>query len=329
MSNIKISFCIPVYNVEKYLNSCIDSIEAQELNNNEYEIICIDDCSTDNSYNILLERANINSNIRVLKNKKNGGIAYTRNRLIDEAKGNYIWFIDSDDMITLNSAKLLLEIGINNNYDYLSGYYIKKSDLFNEFNLYDVRDNINSLKITDCLYQGYEVWIGIIKRELLIHNNLYFNEKLKYAEDLFFTYELKELKPKSGQVNANIYIYRTSHNSITRGKNIYKIYESTKILYSLFKEKLNNVEENEILLKRKQEIMLKLVRIEDNDFIKKELQSLKKQGIYPYKLRKAAFKDKISFARRCLAYVLPIEFAFWLYHYSLMFYFKIRKFKND
>lgn len=97
MKKPAISVLIPVYNAECYISDCLESIQSQTLQ--DFEVICIDDGSTDNSLNILKEWS---KNIPVLKiiSQKNKGVAVTRNRLIDEAKGKYIAFIDADDIVS-------------------------------------------------------------------------------------------------------------------------------------------------------------------------------------------------------------------------------------
>ncbi|MEI0749670.1 glycosyltransferase [Brachyspira pulli] len=94
---IKVSIIVPVYNVEKYLEKCLDSIINQTLK--DIEIICIDDCSSDSSYSILERYSYKDSRIIIYKNIKNSGSGFSRNVGLSKAKGEYIGFIDSDDYI--------------------------------------------------------------------------------------------------------------------------------------------------------------------------------------------------------------------------------------
>ena len=96
MKKIKISVIVPVYNAEKYLSDCIDSILNQTLK--EIELILINDGSTDNSLQICREKASKDSRVKII-NKKNEGQGYARNIGIDRAKGEFITFVDSDDYI--------------------------------------------------------------------------------------------------------------------------------------------------------------------------------------------------------------------------------------
>ena len=97
---VKVSVIIPVYNVEDYLKECLDSVLSQTLK--DIEVICVDDCSTDDSLKILQEYANNDDRIKIIKNEKNSGQGFSRNEGIKKATGEYIGFVDSDDFIDLN-----------------------------------------------------------------------------------------------------------------------------------------------------------------------------------------------------------------------------------
>ena len=100
MENIKVSVIVPVYNVEKYLHRCLDSIINQTLK--EIEIICVNDCSTDSSLNILEDYKDKEDRIIIINHQKNLRLAAARNSGMKVAKGEYISFIDSDDYIENN-----------------------------------------------------------------------------------------------------------------------------------------------------------------------------------------------------------------------------------
>lgn len=102
------SFIVPVYNVEKYLPECLDSLLEQDIPHEDYEIICVNDGSTDGSLSILRDYEARCSNVRVI-DKENGGVSTARNTGLDAARGDYIWFVDSDDLIAPRCLKLLRE----------------------------------------------------------------------------------------------------------------------------------------------------------------------------------------------------------------------------
>ena len=114
-----LSIIVPVYNTEKYLTECLDSLLEQDIDTDDYEIICINDGSTDNSLDILQKYVNEYSNVVVI-NQQNKGVSAARNRGMESAKGDYFWFVDSDDLVQKNILNRLKNIIIIENCDCLS-----------------------------------------------------------------------------------------------------------------------------------------------------------------------------------------------------------------
>ena len=108
-----ISVLIPVYNVEKYLHVSINSVLKQTYQ--DFEIICVDDASTDSSLQILEYFSKKDDRIKVFRNPSNKGLGFTRNRAMEEAEGEYILFLDSDDWISSNALEMLVEEAEKNN----------------------------------------------------------------------------------------------------------------------------------------------------------------------------------------------------------------------
>lgn len=102
-SNCLLSFCIPVYNCEKYIEECIHSIQKIDFAN--IEIIVCNDCSADNTVKVLSHLKETDSRIIILDNSQNKGVSYSRNRCIETAKGKYICFVDGDDAIYAETYK--------------------------------------------------------------------------------------------------------------------------------------------------------------------------------------------------------------------------------
>jgi len=110
----KLSIILPIYNVENYLEKCIRSLEEQDIPKEEYEIICVNDGSPDNSRDVVLKLQQEFNNI-ILFDQENQGVSMARNRGIDEAKGKYLLFVDPDDFIIENRlGKILLEVDEKN-----------------------------------------------------------------------------------------------------------------------------------------------------------------------------------------------------------------------
>ena len=155
---IKVSVIVPVYNVDLYLVECLDSIINQTLK--EIEIICVDDCSTDNSYMILEEYSKKDSRIKLIKHKENRGLGPARNTGIENATGEYISFIDSDDYVSLDflenlystAKKFDLDISItqnvieNDNSNYRNLFFSEK-----ELREYDCEYILSSFSL-QCFY---------------------------------------------------------------------------------------------------------------------------------------------------------------------------------
>ena len=115
---IKLSIIIPVYNVEKYIGRCIESCLKQDLPRDEYEILIVNDGSSDDSMNVVRQYARQYDNIRILE-QNNAGPSVARNKGIQAAKGEYVWFIDSDDDICENVLKALKNFAVDYNLDVL------------------------------------------------------------------------------------------------------------------------------------------------------------------------------------------------------------------
>jgi len=115
MDSSLITIAVAVYNTEKYLRDCIDSVVNQTYQN--LEIICVNDCSTDKSLEILEEYAAKDKRIKIITNEKNSGLGVTRNVGIDAAHGKYILFIDSDDWLNLTACEKLISKAKENDSD--------------------------------------------------------------------------------------------------------------------------------------------------------------------------------------------------------------------
>lgn len=222
----KISVIIPVYNSEKFLKKCLDSIINQTLN--DIEIICIDDGSTDKSLRILNNFADKDNRITII-NQKNSGPSAARNKGIEIAKGEYIGFVDSDDWIDLdfyeklyNSAKKydadVAVCGIKRLRSCKWKYHLKiekeefTTDINKKFVLCDVPDK--------CY-----VWNKIYKLQKLMEKNINFEQGV-YFEDRCFTAEVLVYLKSLVTVPDVYYNYWTNHNSIVKTKSNKKTHDS-------------------------------------------------------------------------------------------------------
>lgn len=191
-----ISVIVPVYNVEKYLKRCLESIVNQTYK--DLEIILVDDGSTDSSLQICEEYAEIDKRIKTI-HQENNGAASARNTGIENSTGEYIAFVDSDDYIELNMYERMMMINDKYSCDIImcdclkenknnktvfthnirQGYYDKKM-------LYD--EYFPTLLMTNSVDYPPTIsnWVCLFKRKLIINNHLKYKEGMRFSEDLLF-----------------------------------------------------------------------------------------------------------------------------------------------
>lgn len=213
-----ISVIVPIYNVEKYLNKCIDSIINQTYKN--IEIILINDGSTDRSYELCTHYAKKDGRIKLI-NKKNGGLSDARNKGLEIAKGEYAVFIDSDDWIDRSMLEKLYDLSIKYNADIVQGDYVKVysdddsiiNDINNiEVNCYSPEQALELLYSEKCV-KTVVTWNKLYKRTLF--NGINF-PKGKIHEDEFTTYKLLHKANIVVDTNIPIYYYRQREGSIMK-----------------------------------------------------------------------------------------------------------------
>lgn len=219
MEQSLVSIVVPIYNVEKYLPECIDSIIDQTYKN--IEIILVNDGSTDNCGKICDEYAPKDERIKVI-HKENGGLSDARNCGIDIANGEYIAFIDSDDYVSEEYIEQLYNAIIENNTKISQCNLTKVTDTNEEIKKIGYNENARIKSGYDMikdLYTGH--WENIIACNKLYCKELF--EKLRYPfgkihEDEFTTYKILYDVDNVAIVQEYLYKYRQNENSITREK---------------------------------------------------------------------------------------------------------------
>lgn len=221
-SKIKFSFVVPVYNVEKYLKRCLNSLLAQDYDN--FEIICVNDGSTDNSGQILHEYAAQNPSIKVVE-QENQGLGAARNTGVRYVTGDYIWFVDSDDWVESNSLILLR--------DYIGNHGLLDMVIFDSYQTTGFSDrnhvlkalwnrNIDSKKLDIDKYiklllcgQGlYSAWCRIYKTDIYKSNPFDFSKGF-YEDISQFHLYMNNVK-NIGYLKKTLYNYYYNSNSIMR-----------------------------------------------------------------------------------------------------------------
>ena len=238
-----ISVIIPVYNVEKYLRECVDSVLNQTYTN--YEIILVDDGSTDSSGAICDEYAEEYDNVTVI-HKENSGPSETRNAGISVAKGEYIYFLDSDDYIVPHTFEKLVETSEKQNSDIVffdavsfvdnkpdvhikQGY--KREYRYESDTGLSVFSKLNANKEFKCA-----VYLMLIRKRLITDNEISFCEDAYMSEDLLFTFQLYCLAERVSQCSESLYYRRYRDNSIITSGRTQRHFLSCIIIYSKVKE---------------------------------------------------------------------------------------------
>lgn len=211
---LQLSIIVPVYNVQKYIGDCLQSLLNQDIDCNEYEIIVVDDGSTDDSGIIADSFARQKKNMFVF-HKKNGGVSSARNFALEKAQGEYIWFVDGDDLVThnvlrdiseqlhLNDKPDLLRVGVNGFED-------------------GTEVDLDAKKVRTGKEQ-YADWIvaWIIKKSIIDDNSIRFDENVAFGEDDIFCVFAGQHIISINDMNVVAYHYRQRegsalHSSITK-----------------------------------------------------------------------------------------------------------------
>ncbi len=221
-----VSVIVPVYNVEKYLVQCIDSIINQTYQN--LEIILVNDGSTDNSGKICDEYAEKDSRIKVI-HKENGGLSDARNKGLDIMTGEYVTLVDSDDYLEHNCIEKLYIYSKTCQTDMAIGKFVRFREDTGEFFFGDYQnsgDKIEMLTAEQCLEKNHKYFLGVfVTAWAKLYKASLFNDSAPYKsirypigvyhEDQYTTHKLFLKSKKIVFVNENLYIYRTRKGSIT------------------------------------------------------------------------------------------------------------------
>ena len=232
---MKVSVIVPVYNTEKYLKKCIDSLLNQNFE--DYEIIVINDLSPGNAEEII--KSYNDKKIVYIKNKTNKGIGYNRNLGIKKAKGEYVCFIDSDDYVKEDFISKMYNYSKENNLDLCVCDYVnvdEEGNKLKEFNLSDfcITNYEENNKILCEI--NLAPWNKLYKKDMLVKNKIEFSETLKYEDLSFVALSIKNSK-KIGKINEQLNYYTIHNNSetTTRDKRVFDIFKQLDIVRDEYK----------------------------------------------------------------------------------------------
>lgn len=251
-----ISIIIPVYNAEKFIEKCLDSILKQEDNQLIFEIIAVNDGSTDDSLKVLNHYPKLFSNITII-DSVNKGAGSARNIGIAKASGNYIWFIDADDFISEKSFKNLE----SNIKECISDLIIFDYNVVGTDSLREVKSSFPDNIITLSNYfenaQALFLWKHLYKSELILNKNLKFIEGIKNIEDFEFNVRFFHNAHSISYVHGSFYNYFYNASSTSRNiskKNLEKLASDSHIVHlslqkMLVEQGINNQIVNDLVNK--------------------------------------------------------------------------------
>ncbi len=310
----EISIIIPVYNVEKYLARCLDSVLGQSFG--DFEVILLNDGSTDGSEAICREYAAKDGRIKLFS-QTNQGASMARNNGLQQARGRYIWFLDSDDYIHPQLLQLAHQLAEKEQADMVcfdfeeckDGEPAKKDKLLSLEQL-----DYKVFAGNEVLFHGiekrpyimyYNVWSKFYRRELL--QGITFIPKIRF-EDVPFVYEVLSRQPKTAVMEAKLYYYTFVPNSLSHARgslqHIYDYHTGIKHTYDIYKSRSKELDFlkcnffPEILraqfyhcdkaLGREKVAMLRALAA--------EMADLRSKGLFPwYKRRNLSFLRKFSY----------------------------------
>lgn len=220
----KISVIVPVYNVEAYLEECIESIIAQDFE--DMEILCIEDASTDRSLEKLVQLAEKYNQVEIIQHPHNKGLSAARNTGIKHAKGKYVMFVDSDDMLVADALKTLYTCAETNCaeivYFNMEIFYDLNTDCNHKEHKVEELEGMYTGKDFFCQSLkaktlGCEAWRQFIRKDFLEQKGICFYEGILHEDNLFSFYTMMKAD-RLYYLKKDLYRYRQRENSIMRTK---------------------------------------------------------------------------------------------------------------
>lgn len=257
-----VSIIVPIYNAEKYLDSCIQSVLRQTYTN--WELILIDDGSTDKSGRIAEEYGFADERITVF-HQKNLGVSLARNQGIDEATGNYVVFLDADDELIEDCLAKTVNIAEETNADVVAGRSCENQELFQDRIIWTGAEALeNSLK--DHLFT-YSACAKLIRREFI--GKTRFAPDIRINEDSYFVFQLLCKQNVFVLTNDVIYFYRANSESSSRtvfSEKYFDILKVSDLKYKKIEEQfpqMHDLAKNMLLKARMNVLRILAVRTRD------------------------------------------------------------------
>lgn len=227
-NSVSVTIGIPVYNAEKYIERCLDSVLDQTFDN--YEVLIVDDCGIDDSMKLIEEIANNRINgkkFRIVRHEKNKGVAEARNMIIDEAAGKYLFFMDSDDRISKDAISILFDKAENTNAETVWGSFVNvEFDTEKEFPSVNGLGRYPDMELfgQDCLaaygcldikeHLQQSIWNILYRTDFIRKNHLRFKQHGSF-DDGIFQAEMQPLINRAVLMSNVTYYYYHRPNSLT------------------------------------------------------------------------------------------------------------------
>lgn len=235
-----LSIVVPVFNVSRYLREGMDSLLNQEVE--DVEIICVDDCSTDDSRQILEEYVKRDGRISIVSHEKNEGLPTARNTGFEKASGKYVAFFDPDDQVYSNMYRRLIEVAEKYQLEVVQCGFRHIPDM-----TVSVTGLVCNRVVTPCelisqtktLHSKTEFsfsWRFLFLRKHLVDKKLFFNEKMRMGQDGPFNFEAVMSASQVFYIAEPLYLYRTDNYS-SIGKTKYKWYQEEALQLQIAEKK--------------------------------------------------------------------------------------------
>ena len=225
-----LSIIVPIYNVEKYVRPCLESIFKQGLDDDVFELILVNDGTEDRSMEVIADIIAAHDNVTVI-NQENLGLSAARNNGIATAKGEYILMPDSDDLLIENSVPSLLKLALDTKADIVVANFLKMDNDEIANYKHHPQENISTRELTgEQLFieelnpRECYVWRSLFRKDFLTSNHISFYPRIKY-QDVPFTHECYLKAKKCIRTSQLLNIYRRREGSATAYFNLYKSYD--------------------------------------------------------------------------------------------------------
>lgn len=288
----EISVIIPVYNVENYLEKCLDSVCNQSFR--DIEIICVNDGSTDRSSDILMEYGQNDNRIKII-DQKNQGLGAARNNGLRHANAKYVYFLDSDDYLDITALEKLYSNVLSNNSDIVLFKFQTFDDNENvhnrsvEFKIDEIFGDIDYSNFTftysdvkkHVMNTAFSACLKIYKKDFLdSFDDFYFPENLSF-EDILFHVKVMLRASRISFVNESLYFYRSNPDSILNSTaNAYDIFENIDLVEDFLRENGYYHElENEFIFFKIAQILLYRISKQPEDYFNRAREEFLKMSI--------------------------------------------------